>query len=142
MPPRAPPSLRPARSRHAHPRPSAPTQIPAAADCARRPSTGRRREAAPPPCPRNRPAARIAPDRPRAPPGSAEEGIACDLRVPTLPYKRLTKLRNPALTLKLNMTDAALLDHISHLPHARGNFKQLVRELGARGGARPDLEAA
>ncbi len=44
------------------------------------------------------------------------------------------------------MTDAALLDRISRLPHARANFKQLVRELGAKGGApsgsRTDLEAA
>jgi ribonuclease R len=38
------------------------------------------------------------------------------------------------------MTDAALLAHISHLPHARANFKQLVRELGARGTGRVDLE--
>src|SRR5215471_18993826 len=40
------------------------------------------------------------------------------------------------------MSDAALLDHISRLPHARANFKQLVRELGARGDAREDLETA
>jgi ribonuclease R len=40
------------------------------------------------------------------------------------------------------MTDAALLDHISRLPHARANFKQLVRELGARGDGRDDLETA
>src|SRR5260370_1513073 len=40
------------------------------------------------------------------------------------------------------MTDAALLEHISRLPHARANFKQLVRELGAKGGSRADLEAA
>src|SRR5690349_17725256 len=40
------------------------------------------------------------------------------------------------------MTDAALLDHISRLPHARGNFKQLVRELGAKAITRVDLEAA
>ena len=39
------------------------------------------------------------------------------------------------------MTDAAMLDHISSLPHARANFKQLVRELGAKGSARADLEA-
>jgi ribonuclease R len=40
------------------------------------------------------------------------------------------------------MTDAALLDHIAKLPHARANFKQLVRELGAKGGSRADLENA
>jgi ribonuclease R len=40
------------------------------------------------------------------------------------------------------MTDAALLDHISRLPHARANFKQLVRELGARGDGRDELETA
>ena len=34
------------------------------------------------------------------------------------------------------MTDAALLAHISRLPHARANFKQLVRELGAKGDER------
>jgi len=39
------------------------------------------------------------------------------------------------------MTDAAILDHITTLPHARANFKQLVRELGTRGEARADLEA-
>jgi exoribonuclease R len=39
------------------------------------------------------------------------------------------------------MTDAALLEHISRLPHARANFKQLVRELGAKGSSRDDLEA-
>jgi ribonuclease R len=40
------------------------------------------------------------------------------------------------------MTDRALLDHISRLPHARANFKQLVREQGAKGDGRADLEAA
>jgi ribonuclease R len=40
------------------------------------------------------------------------------------------------------MTDAALLEHIARLPHARGNFKQLVRELGKRGAARGELESA
>ncbi len=40
------------------------------------------------------------------------------------------------------MTDAAILDHISKLPHARANFKQLVRETGSRGDARAELEAA
>ena len=40
------------------------------------------------------------------------------------------------------MTDGALLDHIAGLPHAKANFKQLVRELGARGAGRADLEAA
>src|SRR5436190_6438667 len=40
------------------------------------------------------------------------------------------------------MTDAALLAHINRLPHGRANFKQLVRELGAKGGAREDLEGA
>jgi len=40
------------------------------------------------------------------------------------------------------MTDRALLDHISSLPHARANFKQLVRELAAKGAKREELEAA
>src|SRR5215471_4534093 len=40
------------------------------------------------------------------------------------------------------MTDGAILSHISRLPHARGNFKQLVRELGAKGSGRAELETA
>ena len=40
------------------------------------------------------------------------------------------------------MTDGAILSHISRLPHARGNFKQLVRELGAKGSSRAELETA
>jgi ribonuclease R len=40
------------------------------------------------------------------------------------------------------MTDRALLDHITRLPHARANFKQLVREVGAKGEQREDLETA
>ena len=40
------------------------------------------------------------------------------------------------------MTDAALLAHIGRLPHARASFKQLVRELGATGDRRADLETA
>jgi ribonuclease R len=38
------------------------------------------------------------------------------------------------------MTDAALLDHITRLPHAKANFKQLLRELGAKGAARDSLD--
>ena len=40
------------------------------------------------------------------------------------------------------MDDAAILAHITKLPHARANFKQLVRELGAKGGKREELDAA
>jgi len=40
------------------------------------------------------------------------------------------------------LNDAALVDHIAKLPHARANFKQLVRELGARGDQRQQLEEA
>jgi ribonuclease R len=40
------------------------------------------------------------------------------------------------------VTDLALLDHISRLPKARANFKQLVREHGVKGDARAELEAA
>ena len=40
------------------------------------------------------------------------------------------------------MTDATLLDRIGRLPHARANFKQLVRELAARGEKRDELELA
>ena len=38
------------------------------------------------------------------------------------------------------MNEVALLDHIARLPHARAGFKQLVRELGARGSDRATLE--
>jgi ribonuclease R len=40
------------------------------------------------------------------------------------------------------VTDATLLEHINGLPHARANFKQLVRELGTRGDGREELETA
>src|SRR5664279_5089250 len=40
------------------------------------------------------------------------------------------------------LTDAAIVAHISQLPHSRANFKQLVRELGAKGDSRNELEAA
>ncbi len=40
------------------------------------------------------------------------------------------------------VSPATLLDHISNLPHARATFKQLVRELGAKGEERDELEAA
>ncbi|MGO9257233.1 MAG: ribonuclease R family protein [Bryobacteraceae bacterium] len=40
------------------------------------------------------------------------------------------------------MTDGALLDHIASLPHAKANFKQLVREMGVKGDGRTDLETA
>ncbi len=40
------------------------------------------------------------------------------------------------------MTDASLLEHLARLPHARGNFKQLVRELSAKGERRQELETA
>jgi len=35
-----------------------------------------------------------------------------------------------------------LVEHIARLPHSRANFKQLVRELGARGPNREELEGA
>ena len=40
------------------------------------------------------------------------------------------------------MNDAAIVAHISQLPHSRANFKQLVRELGGKGDSRMELEAA
>src|SRR5258708_5090623 len=40
------------------------------------------------------------------------------------------------------MTEPVLREHIGALPHARANFKQLVRELGAKGAVREELEAA
>ena len=40
------------------------------------------------------------------------------------------------------LTDAAIVAHISQLPHSRANFKQLVRELGAKAESRDQLEAA
>ena len=39
------------------------------------------------------------------------------------------------------MTDAAILEHIARLPHARATFKQLVRELGSRGASRSELDS-
>jgi ribonuclease R len=42
----------------------------------------------------------------------------------------------------LQVTDAAILDHIAGLPHARATFKQLVRELASRGPDRAELDAA
>jgi ribonuclease R len=42
----------------------------------------------------------------------------------------------------LAQSDARILDRISRLPHARADFKQLVRELGARGNARTQLDQA
>src|SRR5207248_9414527 len=47
-----------------------------------------------------------------------------------------------AIALHISMTDSALLEHISRLPHARANFKQLVREFGAKGNDRTELELA
>ena len=38
------------------------------------------------------------------------------------------------------MTDAALMEHITRLPHAKANLKQLVRELGPRVSNRQELE--
>ena len=38
------------------------------------------------------------------------------------------------------MNTATVLDHISRLPHSRATFKQLVKELGARGESREELE--
>src|SRR5262245_3815614 len=40
------------------------------------------------------------------------------------------------------MTDAAVLEHIARLPHGKATFKQLVRELHARGTSRTHLEVA
>ncbi len=40
------------------------------------------------------------------------------------------------------VSDASLLKHISGLPHARANFKQLVRELKAKGEERRELQQA
>jgi ribonuclease R len=40
------------------------------------------------------------------------------------------------------VTDAAILEHITRLPHARATFKQLVKELGSRGVPRAELEPA
>ncbi len=40
------------------------------------------------------------------------------------------------------MTDASIVAHISRLPHARANFKQLVREMGLKGSQRDELQAS
>ena len=42
---------------------------------------------------------------------------------------------------KTPQTAEALLDHVSKLPHQRGTYKQLVKELGSRGLRREDLDA-
>ena len=42
----------------------------------------------------------------------------------------------------MQVTDAAILEHIARLPHARATFKQLVRELGSRGASRSELDTA
>src|SRR5206468_5093075 len=39
------------------------------------------------------------------------------------------------------MTEAAVLEHIARLPHGQANFKQLIRELGARGSSREEMES-
>ncbi len=41
-----------------------------------------------------------------------------------------------------SFSDSTLLDHIRHLPHARGSYKQLVRELHLQGENRGGLEEA
>ena len=38
--------------------------------------------------------------------------------------------------------DAQLLDYVERLPHGRATWKQLLRELGARGHAKEELERA
>src|SRR3954451_15768320 len=38
------------------------------------------------------------------------------------------------------LTEERLLSHIARLPHARANFKQLVRELGVKGAGKSQLE--
>jgi ribonuclease R len=40
------------------------------------------------------------------------------------------------------VTDSDILNHVAKLPHARATFKQLVRELGARGASRNELDTA
>src|SRR5438128_6716508 len=40
------------------------------------------------------------------------------------------------------MNETALIEHIARLPHGKANFKQLVRELHAKGASRVDLEVA
>ncbi|MGA3259568.1 MAG: VacB/RNase II family 3'-5' exoribonuclease [Bryobacteraceae bacterium] len=53
-----------------------------------------------------------------------------------MPVLAFTELYNRGVT------DAALLEQIARSPHARANFKQLVRELGTRGETRAELETA
>src|ERR1700693_4652377 len=55
---------------------------------------------------------------------------------------RSSKAGNPPSCETRGMRDAALLAHISKQPHARANFKQLVRELGAKGTSRDELETS
>src|ERR1035438_10465658 len=50
----------------------------------------------------------------------------------------------PPVTSKIGtmLTAAAIVAHISQLPHSRANFKQLVRELGFKGDGCNELAAA
>jgi ribonuclease R len=41
-----------------------------------------------------------------------------------------------------DLSESALLQHITRLPHSRATFKQLVRELGVKGAARGELDEA
>ena len=38
------------------------------------------------------------------------------------------------------LSEPALIAHIQRLPHARASFKQLIREFGARGAMRDQME--
>lgn len=42
----------------------------------------------------------------------------------------------------VNAAERSIIDHIARLPHGRANFKQLVREMRARGDERDQLESA
>jgi ribonuclease R len=55
---------------------------------------------------------------------------------------RLQSFRRSAAFIIGQVTDSALLEHIAQLPHSRATFKQLVRELGARGASRDDVDSA
>ena len=47
-----------------------------------------------------------------------------------------------SLPHKMSMRDAELVEHIARQPHGRAGFKHLIRELGAKGERREELEAA
>src|ERR1022692_4354197 len=157
------------RFQSARTRRCAATPIPSAADCVPRRSRNRPRGVGLRPFLQTRPGGRSAPARrtmPRAPataedaslgtprtthapaashPARSSPWRAGDPEGPPFLFSPNTDGgRVPPVASKIGtmMNDAAIVAHISQLPHSRANFKQLVRELAAKGDSRNELEAA